>query len=162
MRNHFFPLVKLLWMASIALVFVGSNAKFANAQQGKYLTEATIRLVKLINAGNKAGYKLSDDSFSVGGGWIKQGRQNWVPLFNITLRAGRSYRFLAAGDADTKDLDIQVLDPAGNIVAKDVLTAADAIVTYRPARTGKYQIRLRLYSSVKNYPCLCLAVMMAK
>ena len=95
---------KSLRSATVAGVFLAcvvltpaSNRATAQEGQGKYLTEASAALIKLVNASNKQGYKLPDNAFSVGGGWLKQGANNWVGLFTVELQAGRQYRFLAAG-----------------------------------------------------------------
>src|ERR1035438_9811921 len=86
----------------------------AQQGQGVYVTQASARLTKLITAANKSKYKLADNSFSIGGGWLKQSKTKWVPLFTVKLEAGVDYRFLAAGDNDARDVDLDIRDPDGN------------------------------------------------
>jgi hypothetical protein len=145
------------------IAMLGANQR-ASAQQGqgKYITEASAALIKLIDVSNTQGFVLENDLFSLGGGWLRQSQANWIPLYNINLQGGKQYRFLAAGDADTIDLDIQVLDAAGRVVAEDVGTESNAIVAFNPRVDGKYTVRLRLYASKNNLPCMTLAVVMAK
>ncbi|MCS7044959.1 MAG: pre-peptidase C-terminal domain-containing protein, partial [Gemmataceae bacterium] len=138
------PVLAALAMAWLASPLAAQRAAAQNVEQGKYLTEASAALIKLVNASNKQGFKLPDNTFSVGGGWINQSQTNWVALFTVELQAGKTYRFLAAGDADAKDVDLQVLDAAGKTVANDSGTEADAIVDYRPTATGRYTVRIRL------------------
>jgi hypothetical protein len=130
--------------------------------QGKYLTEAAARLGKLIGAANRDGYILYDNQFSVGGGWLKQGANNWVNLYTVTLDAGKRYRIIAAGDFDAKDVDLEVKDLNGNRVAADEDTASEAVINYTPDRTQKYLVRVRLYDSDQNLPCMCLAIVMVQ
>ena len=135
----------------------------ASAQQGKYVAEAANRLTKLIDTGNKAGYVLSENTFSIGGGWLKQSKKDWIPLFTVQLVAGKPYRFLAAGDGDATDVDLEILDPSGNVVAQDAEKDPTATVDFTPRMGGKYTVRVRLYASnANNDPCLCMAVMMTK
>ena len=133
-----------------------------NAQQGKYVNSASARMVKLIDQANSNGYKLQNDGFSIGGGWLKQGRDNWVPIFSTTLKAGQEYRLIAVGDMDAKDVDIQVTNEAGQIVASDTAASPEAIVNFRPTATGRYTIRLRLYASQGDVPSVCLCILLTR
>lgn len=144
-----------------AFALVASTSQ-VNAQQGKYIIEASARLSKLVDTANGAGYSLQDNSFSIGGGWLKQSQTTWVPLYTVQLVAGKKYRFIAAGDVDAKDVDLEVLDKDNNVVASDTATAANATVDYSPKMTGRYLVRIRLYDSDKNLPCVCLGIVMTK
>lgn len=130
--------------------------------QGKYVNSASARLVKLVDKSNEQGFKLTNDGFSIGGGWLKQGTQNWVPMFTINLQAGKQYRFIAVGDMDAKDVDLQVLDGNGKVVASDTTTAPESVVTYTPNTSGRHVVQLRLYSSNENYPSVCIAIIMVR
>lgn len=142
--------------------FVNNQVQAQVDPQGKYVNSASARLVKMVDGSNKEGYRLQNNSFSAGGGWLKQGADNWVSLFNMQLTAGTNYRIIGVGDMDAKDVDIQILDSNNKIVASDTLVSPEAIVNYRPTVTGRYTIRLRLYASKGNDPCFCLAIVLAK
>ena len=149
----------------VALVATfGSGAQVTGQEhQGKYVVEASERLSKIVQRGNADGYKLTDNNFSIGGGWLKQSQKDWVPLFTITLDQGREYRMLAAGDNDAKDVDLQIVDTTNNrVVAEDAGTEPTATLNFRPNNTQKYLIRIRLYDSDKNLPCVCLGIVMSK
>lgn len=135
-------------------------ANQAQAQQGPYVTQAAARLSKLIDKANGAGYSLNDNAFSVGGGWLKQSKSDWILLYSIPLQAGTKYRLLAAGDDDAKDVDVEILDAKGKAVAQDVATDPTATVDFTPSVTAIYQIRIRLYDSQNNLPCVCLGILM--
>jgi hypothetical protein len=149
-------------LASLVTVLGAGSRAAAQDGQGKYITETAVRLTKLINTSNKAGFSLQDNSFSIGGGWLKQSQSAWVPLYSVQLQAGKSYRFIAAGDVDAKDVDLEVQDANGKTVAADVAENPEAVVDYTPAATGRYLVRIRLYNSDKNLPCVCVAVVMSK
>jgi hypothetical protein len=152
----------VLLVSVLALAVPGHDAAAQQGQgQGQYITEAAARLSKLISSANKDGFTLQDNNFSIGGGWLKKDTDKWVPLFTLTLQAGKKYRFLASGDADARDVDLQVQDLNGKTLASDEDTAADAIVNFTPAATQKYLVRVRLYASDQNVPCVCLAVVMS-
>jgi hypothetical protein len=63
---------------------------------------------------------------------------------------------------DARDVDIQVLDPDGRTVASDTLTAPEAIVGYTPTKTGRYSVRVRLYSSRDNLPAFVVAALLVR
>lgn len=151
--------MKKVVLSLVAMLLVATAAQ---AQQGKYLNSASARLIKLVDRANEDGYKFQNDSFSLGGGWLKQGTDRWVTLYTVSLQAGKSYRFLAVGDMDAKDVDIQVLDPDGRTVASDTLAAPEAIVGYSPTKTGRYSVRVRLYASRDNVPSFVVAALLAK
>lgn len=66
----------------------------------------------------------------------------------------KQYRIIASGDNDTEDLDLRIVDPAGEVVDKDTTTSRNAEVTFRPVRQQDYVIELRLYESKDNSVCL--------
>jgi hypothetical protein len=151
-------------LASLLAVLGMESRAAAQDGQGKYITETAVRLTKLINTANKDGYSLQDNSFSIGGGWLKQSQNDWAPLFTVQLQAGKKYRFIAAGDVDAKDVDLEIVSDSGKgkTVASDVATNPEAVVDFTPANTGRYLVRIRLYSSDNNLPCVCVAVVMSK
>jgi hypothetical protein len=163
MKNHLWlGKAQLLCLASAVALFGAENRASAQDGQGSYVTQASARLIKLIDAANKQGYSLQDNSFSIGGGWLKQGADKWVVLYTIPLQEGKNYRFVAAGDADAKDVDLEVVDSSGKVVAQDVKDDPEAIVDYTPTSSGRYTVRIRLYASANNVPCVCLAVVLGK
>jgi len=150
-----------LLITLLALLAPGHEATAQQGQgQGQYLTEAAARLSKLIARANQDGFTLTDNNFSIGGGWLKQSQTNWVPLYTLTLQAGKKYRFIASGDADARDVDLEVQDLNGKRFAADEGTEPDAVVNFTPTVTQKYLVRVRLYDSDKQLPCVCIAVVL--
>jgi len=143
-------------------VFASASRGSAQEGQGKYITEASVRLTRLISTANKDGYQLQENSFSIGGGWLKQSKETWVPIYKVSLEEGKQYRFLAARDEDAKDVDLEILDADGKRVAMDEKTDPEAVVDFVPNASGTYQVRIRLYDSMNNVPCACLSIVLNK
>jgi hypothetical protein len=161
MKRWFRP---MSWVCLGGLLALFGLPQCACAQegQGKYVTEAAVRLIKLVGSANKEGYALQDDKFSIGGGWLNQGKEKWVALYKVELEQGKKYRFIAVGDEDAKDVDLEVKDADGKVVARDVKTDPEAVVDFAPTASGTFAVQIRLYDSVRNLPCVCLAVVMTK
>lgn len=151
-----------LCVASLVAMLAGNGRAAAQGGQGEFITQASARLTKLVDQENKMGYALQNNSFSIGGGWLKKDQNAWVPLYTVQLTAGKEYAFLAAGDNDAKDVDLVIKDANGKEVAKDEKTDPEAVVVFRPKDSGRYTVSIRLYDSRNDYDCVCLAVVMVK
>jgi hypothetical protein len=152
---------------SIALLLaLAASAREVHAQSpkgpGDYIGEASQRLGDMIEGASRADYGLYLDSFLLGGSFVKLNQGNWVKIAEVDLERANSYIFLAAGDGDALDVDVQVLDPNGNMVAQDVTNNVTASAEYSPAVSGRYALRLRLAASRGNFPCYCMAAMLRK
>jgi hypothetical protein len=147
-------------LVSVLAVLGSANRASAQLKQGKYITQASTRLAKLVDAGNEAGFSLHNNSFSLGGGWLKKNQDKWTPIYSVNLTAGKKYRFLATGDDDAKDVDLRIMDANGAQVAIDESTAVDAVVNFTPKVTGKYTVQIRLYDSKENFDSVCISAMM--
>jgi hypothetical protein len=150
-------------LAGMAILLASASEAGAQKGQGQYVTQASQRLAGLISKANDDGYKLANNKFSLGGGWLKQGKE-WVNLFTITLDQGKEYRILAAGDNDAMDVDVQVVDPdnINNALASDTARSSEAVVNFRPNNSKRYLVRVRLYASQENRPAVCLGIVMGK
>ena len=146
----------------IAMTFL-TTGRLAGQEkgQGNYVVQASTKLSTLINKANNDRYVLQD-GFSTGGAWIKQSADKWVPIYTVQLTEGRKYRFLAAGDNDTKDLDLEIQDSTGKTLASDEDIAATAVVDFAPSVSGRYTVRLRLFDSQNEVPCFCFVAVMVK
>jgi len=147
-------------LTSVAAV-LASAGNVAAQGQGKFVTQATQRLAKLIGEANNDGFKLANNKFSMGGGWIRKST-DWTNLYTIPMERGKSYRILAAGDDDARDVDVQVLDQGGKVLESDTKRDPEAVVNFRPDASARYLIRVRLFASREDAPCVCLAIVMEK
>ena len=64
--------------------------------------------------------------------------------FTADLRRGVSYRVIGACDNECNDMDIEVLDPAGAVIASDVTPTDFPAVNLTPAADGRYTVRFIL------------------
>jgi hypothetical protein len=147
---------------TMALMFVSAGSSAAQEGRSVYVRQTAARLSKLMDEAERDKFILPVNAFSIGGGWLNQSTDQWIPLFTVQLTEGKAYRFLAAGDDDTKDLDLEIQDSSGKVVAQDVSVAADAKVEFTPQMSGRYTVRLRLYDSRNNLPCFCFATLVSK
>jgi len=152
----------LLRVSVVAVGLLLLDAPRASAQQGKYVEQASANLVKLINAANADGYRLRENSLSIGGGWLKQSTSDWIKIFTIPLKPNTSYRVLAAGDNDAKDVDVEVTNSAGKIVAIDGKVDPTAVASWTTKKGGDHTVRIRLYASKNNVPCVCMAIVLTQ
>jgi hypothetical protein len=148
--------------ATLAVLGSDTRAAAQGGNQGKYITQASANLIGLVGKANDDGFVLAANQLSIGGGWVKQGADSWVTLYSVQLEGGRLYRVLAAGDNDARDVDVEVTNPKGNIVARDDSTDPKATVNYRPPVSGRYTVRVRLFAARGDDPCVVLGIVMIK
>jgi len=135
------------------------------ASTGRYMAEAVVRVTDLavrinsnrVNMGlGTYGYR---ENISVLGGWVNV---NASLRFDTDLRGGVEYLFLADGDLDAEDIDLEIIDGNGNVVASDLRPNREAVVTFTPPWDGRYTMRLILDKSKNNVPCVCTAVLLCR
>jgi hypothetical protein len=80
--------------------------------------------------------------------------------FVVSLIAGVNYKIAGVCDNDCPDLDIKLMDQAGNSLAEDALTDSLPIVDFRPTRGGAYRVRMIMYDC-NNAPCSAGVTVMA-
>ncbi len=151
-----------IYFLAIAASLGVTGTSLGQNGQTKYVQEAAARLAPLVDKAAQQNYRFQKNAFSFGGALIDKNADRWVPVYTVQLTEGRSYVFLAAGDDDTRDLDLDIQDSSGRTLAADVETTAVAFVSFTPRTTGRYTVRLRLYDSRDGVPCYCLSAVMAK
>jgi len=63
----------------------------------------------------------------------------------FSLKAGQQYGFLAIGDREARDVDLEVLDSRGNVVFEDKATNRVAVARFRPRAAGRYVVRTIMF-----------------
>ena len=71
---------------------------------------------------------------------------------SIQLNGGTRYQIVGVCDNDCTDFDLRLFDPAGRMVAEDVLTDDTPVVSVTPRRTGTYTIRA-IMTTCSDEPC---------
>ncbi|MCI0459917.1 MAG: hypothetical protein L0Z62_23445 [Gemmataceae bacterium] len=127
---------------------------------GTYLSQAFTRVTNNAGAARKLiGYGYAD-GLSILGGWISAGDKLEFDLRRLEI--GTSHMIIAGGDNDAEDVDLEILDPNGRVVASDVRVAPDAVVEFVPRIKGSYRMRLTLYKARERLPCVCVATVLKK
>lgn len=136
----------LLFGFGVAALLIGSSRE-AVAQDsagwgpGVYLTQAFDRIYTPLGIlSEKTGYGL-DESVAVLGAILGRGEKVW---FKRPLRANVEYVFAAGGDDDALDVDLELSDSAGKLVARDRDTSSTAVLKYTPPRDGTFTLGVSL------------------
>jgi hypothetical protein len=137
----------------------------AQGSVATYSKEAMEDLGNLLKKASKDGFAMETKTTTIFGGWLpkgsKSGKEPWVPILILNgLDPNKTYRIVAAGDNDAKDLDLRIVDPDGKVVVTDESVQRNSEVTFRPTRRQNYTIQLRLYDSGDN--CICVGAVLAK
>jgi hypothetical protein len=77
---------------------------------------------------------------------------------SVRLEGGSTYRIVAACDQDCTDVDLFVLDAAGNTVASDIEEDNDPIVSVQPSSSATYTVRVAIVNC-SAAPCLHTAAL---
>jgi predicted small lipoprotein YifL len=70
----------------------------------------------------------------------------------VQLRGGTAYRIVGACDNECSNVDIELLDGRGAVVASDMLPDDIPLVNYTPAADGRYTVRM-LMQTCTVAPC---------
>ncbi|MFZ4121089.1 MAG: hypothetical protein ACOYKM_05430 [Caulobacterales bacterium] len=73
--------------------------------------------------------------------------------WQVNLNAGANYRFVGQCDMECGNIDIELFDPSGAVVASDVLPDDVPVVSYRPATAGTYTVATYLRTCTQE-PCV--------
>ena len=65
---------------------------------------------------------------------------------SFNLRRGQSYGFVAVGDDNADDVDMELVDSSGKILIEDKDDDPSAVITYVPKQKGVYNLRVIMYS----------------
>lgn len=106
--------------------------------------------------GDGSAIGFDDEAHCLFGAYVANGSSIAVTR---VLQAGKTYVFLGGGDDDVADLDIEVRNEAGRVVAKDDDDDNTPIVLYSPEGTAKFSIQLSLYKSRTSSSFVSLAIM---
>ncbi len=82
-----------------------------------------------------------DEGWSIGGQTLVGGES---ADFTRTFNAGTRYEIVANGSENAQDIDLEILDSRGRLIRQDIRSAKEASVTFSPAYSGRYTIRLKM------------------
>jgi len=163
-QSRLFANAGALFAVLTALLFV--NATPASAQgkaTGNFMAQAVVRVTDNADKINKGRVNAGlgtygyNEGISILGGWVNP---NSSLSLTTDLKANVNYLFLADGDFDAADVDLEILDANGFAVASDLRANREAEVYFTPQVNGKYTLRMTLARSMNNVPCVCAAVIL--
>lgn len=106
--------------------------------------KAQLALIKL--AGSQSGWEEThNDKFDK----LDDGESD---SFSFRLQKGRSYKIISVCDNDCSDLDLILYDENDQEISKDNGDDSMPMVEVRPKWTGRFSLKVRMYSC-KNNPC---------
>jgi hypothetical protein len=161
--------MRMLRLAVVVMVGVfisrGAPVRAQEQEVTTYGKQAMESLGNLLDKGKKDGFKMEAKKTTMFGAWLPKGNnagnEEWITVLVLGAPdATKQYRILCAGDNDTIDLDVRVLDAAGGVVAIDPKADRECEVTFQPKGQQNYTIQMRLYNSKDN--CLCMGAILVK
>ncbi|MET0181456.1 MAG: hypothetical protein ABW199_01075 [Caulobacterales bacterium] len=88
--------------------------------------------------------------------FVRQLRLDGGALWPLQLQAGVTYRVFAVCDNDCSDVDLEVYDPSGAFVGRDISTTDIPYVEVTPTAAGQYMARIWL-AACESEPCYVAA-----
>ncbi len=135
-----------LSLVALATLVASAPASAKEWVPGKYLDQAMTRVISSVRkVTDKTAYGLDDQSSCFIGAYLEEGKS--VGAATIPLTGGTEYAFIAGGDDDVNDLDIELRDADGDVVAKDVENDSNPVVVFTPKEDGKYKVVMKLVST---------------
>jgi hypothetical protein len=146
--------MKRLCVAAIILACVASAAQSQGRVSAGYWTQAFIRVTDTAAGAAKLGNYGYQAGISILGAWV-DARDRCE--FSIWLKKDVNYMFVAGGDNDAQDVDVNILDSmTGKSLANEDREAPDAMVPFAPPADDYYTLRLTLAKARNNLPCICV------
>lgn len=105
-------------------------------QSSPYYREMSDRLVRAAAMLVMAGYQLSHEPH------VETYARNSYRDMNLTLEGNRQFAMVAVGDDDARNIDIQLFDQEGRLIAQDVRPDAVAVVQVATYYTARYTLRV--------------------
>lgn len=121
------------------LLLVPAEAAAAQDSVGRQLSEAVGRLAK-------SGYRETHGRTR---GTLRQGQET---SYTLDFTQGRTYAVVGVCDNDCSDLDLQLHDDNGNLVAQDTETDDTPVVSVSPRWTGRFRVTVKMHACSVS-PC---------
>lgn len=135
-------------MKTLSMTIIGLMGLLitTSALSGEYTDQVKVQLALIKLAGAADGWEEShNDKFDK----LDDGESD---SFSFTLHKGTSYKVISVCDNDCSDLDLTLYDENDNEISKDASTDSMPIVEASPKWTGKFSLKVKMYSCNSN-PC---------
>ena len=135
----------------LLLATIAGGTEAAEWKPGIGMTQAVGRVmgsVRRIGDNTSFGY---DDGICIMAAFLRPGANI---DFTRPLVGGQEYVILGGGDFDVEDLDIEIFDPYGRPLTRDVLNDPAPIVRFFAPATGIYTLRQKLFKARTGSFCV--------
>ncbi len=137
------------WIGACALLMaVGAAGAQDRASPGDYRAQVRTYLTDQSAKHAADGFRADNSVPDLVRGLRLEGGHLW----SVPLRAGVTYRVFVVCDNDCSDVDLELFDPAGDYVGRDVAVNDTPYVEVTPARDGAYHARIWL-AACEHEPC---------
>lgn len=134
---------KLILMGTATCV-LASLIMFSTQSWGDQDSSRLCALQLILNA-RKLGFKVRNGDF----GYLEEGKYK---QYRGLLYRGSTYMVIACGDTGVKDLDLYLYKvPSGNLATQDTSSDRTPTLTFTPAKSGTYVLRVKMHSGSGNY-----------
>lgn len=116
------------------------------AQSDRYTRQVRNQLIRASRAAGQGGLRLTHDPFV---GDLGRGGDDYI---TINLKKGVSYAILGVCDEDCNDIDIELYDDNGNLIASDTEADDRPLVRVSPRWNARFRIKV-LMPGCSNAPC---------
>jgi hypothetical protein len=142
------PLARGIFLAALAAAAQGcASGGRGSSSRGDQWTQTVLRQLSAVD-----GIARNEGMTRLGNPLVGSINARGVTTLQMNLQAGRRYRLFGVCDNDCSDLDLRLVDPAGNAVAEDVAADDVPIVAHTAQRTGSYQVRV-IMTACSVSPC---------
>lgn len=144
---------KLFTAILLAATMLAPASARASLADELAIRQVALRLSDTVTAYRGRGWQVHDfdSAFVQRGAYVD---------YSVPLCVGNQMVFRGLGDADARNITLQVFDPSGRLVVRDNDSDATPYVSFRVPRSGNYTVRLSLPECVANgsYCVLLVAI----
>jgi hypothetical protein len=127
----------MISICSFILAFLMIFAAVPRAQD-HYLFQARVRLATIAVAAMGVGLRLTH---GVTTGSLDE---DGITTIQVPLRNGQTYTLVGTCDEDCSDLDLELVNPFGRVVSRDISDDDRPVVSATPLISGTYRIRVTM------------------
>jgi len=121
--------MKRFCFVAIALIGLLAPAWSQGRTSANYLSQAFIRVTDSAAGAAKLGNFGYQEGISILGAWVNTGDDC---RFSIYFAKDVNYMIVGGGDNDAQNVNVEIINEAGRVVANEDREAPDAMVTFRP------------------------------
>jgi hypothetical protein len=136
---------------TLLLLLAAPKPSLAEWGPGTYMLQAVGQLMSaILQISEKTEYGY-DDGIAIMAAYLDPGE---TVAFIRTIERGQKYAVVGGGDNDVRDLDIEVTDEDGRMIASDTKDDNQPVVLFTASYSGKIVIRQKLFAAARGSFCV--------